>query len=279
MPSFCRSGRSAVLAGALALTLAACDWVTLGYSSARTGYNSTESTVSAGNVSALQQTWSAAIGAGPSDQSAATWSPVVGSNRVIVGTQDGVLRAFDKRGNAGCSGSPKICQPLWTAYVGGRPPTYAVHRGWQIFGEPEQPAFPRLSNARRTPSCVPTITRLDPTTGDHVAADWSLGPAPIAALHVCCSADTLPAETVDSVELYPVRAELYPSVTQSQAASVRASAPASTAERPDRQKLGMSPLALRSFRELRASYNAYPSRAHGHRRRRRFVAVWSTRRL
>lgn len=120
---------SALLLGALTLALAGCDWVTLGYGSARTGHNAVESTISAGNASTLQETWTATIGAGPSDQSAATWSPVVGSNRVIVGSKDGVLRAFDKRGNTGCSGSPRICQPLWAATVGGEPLTPSVVGG------------------------------------------------------------------------------------------------------------------------------------------------------
>ena len=119
----------ALLVGALAITLAGCDWVTLGYSSARTGYNVAESTIAPGNASALREAWRATIGVGPSDQSAATWSPVVGSNRVLVGSQDGVLRAFDKHGTTGCSGSPKICQPLWTAIVGGEPLTPSVVGG------------------------------------------------------------------------------------------------------------------------------------------------------
>jgi hypothetical protein len=133
MPMRClgRSRRivASLLLGALALVVSGCDWVTLGYNSSRTGYNPAEFTIGTGNASTLHEAWSAAIGPGPTDQSAATWSPVVGPNAVFVGTKDGVLRAFDRNGNTGCGGSPKICQPLWTATIGGEPLTPSVVGG------------------------------------------------------------------------------------------------------------------------------------------------------
>jgi outer membrane protein assembly factor BamB len=118
-----------VLLGALALAASGCDWTNLGYGPARTGTSPGETTLGPGNVAGLQQAWSAVIGAGPSDQSAASWSPVVGSKKVLVGTNDGRLRAFDQAGVAGCAGAPKVCQPVWTANLGGAPLTPSVAGG------------------------------------------------------------------------------------------------------------------------------------------------------
>ena len=110
----------------LALVGAGCTWTSLGFDATRTGFNPSETAISAANVSTLHEVWSATIGTGPTDQAAATWSPVVGSSTVIVGTNDGVLRAFDKQGVTGCSGMPKVCQPLWRANVGGAPLTPTI---------------------------------------------------------------------------------------------------------------------------------------------------------
>jgi outer membrane protein assembly factor BamB len=38
---------------------------------------------------------------------------------VYVGADDGKVYAFDAAGTTGCSGSPKTCEPLWTAATGG----------------------------------------------------------------------------------------------------------------------------------------------------------------
>jgi outer membrane protein assembly factor BamB len=55
--------------------------------------------------------WTATTG-GPLDS-----SPAVVNGVVYVGSGDGSLYAFDATG-AGCSGSPKTCNPLWTAPTG-----------------------------------------------------------------------------------------------------------------------------------------------------------------
>jgi len=111
----------------LGIVLAGCSWGTLGYGANRAGFDIAETTIAPGNVASLQQAWTAAIGSGPTDQSAAAWSPVVGPSTVVVGTRDGVVRAFDTRGVTGCSGSPRTCLPVWQANVGGEPlaPTIA----------------------------------------------------------------------------------------------------------------------------------------------------------
>ncbi len=45
-------------------------------------------------------------------------SPTVGTGTVFVDTTSGYLEAFDATGTTGCSGSPKVCTPLWTATTG-----------------------------------------------------------------------------------------------------------------------------------------------------------------
>ena len=45
-------------------------------------------------------------------------SPAVANGVVYIGSDDHKLYAFDAAGNAGCSGTPKSCAPLWTATTG-----------------------------------------------------------------------------------------------------------------------------------------------------------------
>ena len=50
-------------------------------------------------------------------------SPAVANGTVYMATADGLLMAFDAAGNAGCSGVPKACAPIWTAPLIG--PTFS----------------------------------------------------------------------------------------------------------------------------------------------------------
>jgi outer membrane protein assembly factor BamB len=46
-------------------------------------------------------------------------SPAVVNGVVYIGTEErGALLAFDAAGSAGCGGSPKVCEPLWTGTTG-----------------------------------------------------------------------------------------------------------------------------------------------------------------
>ncbi len=57
--------------------------------------------------------WTAATGG------VVTPSPAVAGGVVYVGSDDGTLYAFDAAGGSStCSGTPKTCTPLWTAFVG-----------------------------------------------------------------------------------------------------------------------------------------------------------------
>jgi outer membrane protein assembly factor BamB len=44
-------------------------------------------------------------------------TPAVGHGLVYVGARDGHLYAYDAAGVAGCSGSPKVCIPVWSANI------------------------------------------------------------------------------------------------------------------------------------------------------------------
>jgi outer membrane protein assembly factor BamB len=94
------------------LLLAGCDWTAFRYSPAHTGFNSTESTISVGNVSGLAVLFTGAIGG------SAGSSPAVANGKAYVGSNDGKLYAFDAAGSTNCSGSPTTCTPLWTAATG-----------------------------------------------------------------------------------------------------------------------------------------------------------------
>ncbi len=68
----------------------------------------------AGSPATCNPLWTATTGA------AITFSsPAVNGGVVYVGASNGVLSAFDAAGSSGCSGSPVVCAPLWTAVTGG----------------------------------------------------------------------------------------------------------------------------------------------------------------
>jgi outer membrane protein assembly factor BamB len=60
--------------------------------------------------------WTANLGG----QQGLSSSPTVAGGVVYIGSADGNLYALDAAGVSGCSGSPKVCEPLWTAPSGGR---------------------------------------------------------------------------------------------------------------------------------------------------------------
>jgi hypothetical protein len=46
-------------------------------------------------------------------------SPAIADGRVVIGSDDGMLRSFDTGGEAGCVGVPRTCAPVWTAWMDG----------------------------------------------------------------------------------------------------------------------------------------------------------------
>src|SRR6478672_4396985 len=78
---------------ASALLLAGCDWPMLGFGPARTGYNPTETAITAANVGQLREAWKTTVGSAP---------PVVAGGKLFVvnqgfveGGTPGYVRAFD----------------------------------------------------------------------------------------------------------------------------------------------------------------------------------------
>ena len=108
-----RPSRFVVLVAGLVFVVAGCDWSLFGYGPAHTSYNPKESTIGIDNVDTLHEAWTAVLG-GPRGGSVA---PVTAKG-VVYATSDVSpykLGAFDARGVAGCSGTPKTCTPQWTA--------------------------------------------------------------------------------------------------------------------------------------------------------------------
>ena len=98
-----RGWRAVLVVSALLLLAAACDWSHYRGGPTLAGV-AAESTLGLGNVATLTERWRGSL----TDPSMSD-SPVVSSGRLY--TAAGV---FDVGGGSACSGSPKVCQPLWT---------------------------------------------------------------------------------------------------------------------------------------------------------------------
>ncbi len=100
-----------VLAVAMTVVLAACDWTVFGYDGAHTRNNQFDTSTSATNVRQLVTAWRGSTGGAVSS------SPAVANGVVYVGSHDGKLYAFDAKSRQGCT--LYVCAPLWTATTGG----------------------------------------------------------------------------------------------------------------------------------------------------------------
>jgi hypothetical protein len=78
------------------------------------GNDAGETAIGPSNVASLQQEYTIALPAG----SKVVISPVTSGGDVFAGTDKGQL-VVASAGGTGCSGSPKVCQPLWTASLSG----------------------------------------------------------------------------------------------------------------------------------------------------------------
>jgi hypothetical protein len=130
--------RLVVLCVALVLATASCDfdWPMFRFGPARTGSSPDTSISKEAVSSSVALSWTATTGG------AVLSSPAVAAGKVYVGSQDDFFRAYDARGEANCSGSPKTCSALWTAGFGGAvrsSPAVAngvVYVGTMNFGDP-----------------------------------------------------------------------------------------------------------------------------------------------
>ena len=68
-------------------------------------------------------------------------SPDVYDGVVYVSSDDGKLYAFDAAGNTNCSGTPKICAPLWTAIAAGGESSPTVVNGIVYIGSGRRQAL------------------------------------------------------------------------------------------------------------------------------------------
>jgi outer membrane protein assembly factor BamB len=85
----------------------------VGYDAAHTAANASETTLGVGNVSSLQEQWTATVPSGFAAR------PAVANGVMFVGSNAGELVALDANGVQNCSGTPKTCAPLWTGLTGG----------------------------------------------------------------------------------------------------------------------------------------------------------------
>jgi PQQ-like domain len=106
--------RAVLVVVVCALVLAACDWSMVGYDGGNTGFNLSEPDLQLNNISSLAETWRAPYPV----SSVAPSRPVVAAGSVFVGRGDGTLYVYPERGPQGCSGTPTVCQPSWTAATG-----------------------------------------------------------------------------------------------------------------------------------------------------------------
>ena len=105
------AGLFSVWAGPLATPVAAAtgDWTQFHNGPTHSGYNATETTLSASNVAALGVAWTGTTG------SEINSSPAVADGVVYVGSSDHKLYAYA----VGCASGGGSCTPLWTATTGG----------------------------------------------------------------------------------------------------------------------------------------------------------------
>jgi hypothetical protein len=96
------------LVGIAVLALAGCEWTAFGYDLGNTR-SSGDNVITRDNVAALRASFTGVTG------STVRSSPAIAKDVAYVAVNDGKLYAFDALGITGCAGSPKTCDPLWTA--------------------------------------------------------------------------------------------------------------------------------------------------------------------
>jgi len=107
-----KPARVVAFIAALTVLLSACDWPMAGFDPARTSFNPFESRVNVANIGSLRQAWRAPL----SDVSG---PPAVADELAYVGSTGFpfAVQAFDARGSAGCSGTPRICAARWSGVL------------------------------------------------------------------------------------------------------------------------------------------------------------------
>ena len=92
-----------------ALVASGCDWTTFGFGPDHMRFNYGENTIGVSNVASLVQLFTV------NDNFGDNFTEPAVANGLLY-TSSGV---FDATGNENCSGSPKVCSPLWYVQAGG----------------------------------------------------------------------------------------------------------------------------------------------------------------
>lgn len=100
-----------------AVLVAGCDGGMYRSNAAHTGESLGEKVIGVGNVATLSEAWTTSDD-DPLGSSLGT-PPIVAGGRLYVDTPNRHLSVYDARGIDNCGGSPKECQPVWKAQVGG----------------------------------------------------------------------------------------------------------------------------------------------------------------
>lgn len=74
--------------------------------------DATGTTNCSGSPKVCTPLWTAPLGSGGGG-TALVMPPAIENGTVFVAGPDGIVKAFDGAGQAGCSGAPKVCTPLW----------------------------------------------------------------------------------------------------------------------------------------------------------------------
>jgi hypothetical protein len=106
-----------VIVAAVALACSACGWMDVAANPLHTGFNAAERSVRSDDWTTLHQVWTAQVE--PASTTKTPSSVAVSGNRVFILSDAGQLQAYAADGSTSCSGTPTVCDPLWTASAGG----------------------------------------------------------------------------------------------------------------------------------------------------------------
>ena len=173
-----RTGMGCVAVVAMLVLVACQDWPQYMGNPSLTGAESGVTFVSPANVAQLTEAWTLPTGA-----SSANPTPVVAGSQLFVATGDGRLVAGPTDGVTGCSGSPVVCQPLWTASIAGesgRAGTPAVANGvvYETFISAQTPTGTLAAfDANGVTNCAGSPKVCQPLWTANVVAFWGVNVA------------------------------------------------------------------------------------------------------
>jgi hypothetical protein len=89
-------------------------------------------------------------------------SPAIAGHVVYASATDGELAAFDLAGNRGCTGTPRVCAPIWTKTLAGTLSAPSIARSKLFIGGSELHAYRVLVNPAPAAIESATLTSDDP---------------------------------------------------------------------------------------------------------------------